>query len=124
MYGLKEASILAFNQLAKKLAPFGYHPMKHTPGLWRHETRKTTFALCVDNFGIKYFSKADADHLLADLHSNYKVTVDWKGELDCGMHLNWNYDKGYVDVSMPGYIFFALAKYNHPAPTKPQHAPH
>ena len=124
MYGLKEAGILVFNQLVEKLAPFGYRPMKHTAGLWKHDTRKTTFALCVDDFGIKYFSNDDANHLLSALRSNYKVTVDWKGELYCGMHLAWNYANGYVDVSMPGYVSRALAKYNHPAPVKPQHAPH
>ena len=118
MYGLKEASVLAFNQLIKKLAPFGYHPMKHTPGMWKHESRQTTFALCVDDFGVKHFSKANADHLLASLRSNYKVTVDWKGQLYCGMHLDWHYDKGCVDVSMPGYVSRALAKYNHTPPTK------
>jgi len=63
MYGLKEAAILAFEQLRDHLAPFGYHPVKHTPGLWSHETLKTTFTLAVDDFGIKYFSKTDADHL-------------------------------------------------------------
>jgi hypothetical protein len=59
MYGLKEAGIIAFNQLVKKLAPSGYEPMPFTPGLWRHRTKRTTFVLCVDDFGVKYFSKAD-----------------------------------------------------------------
>jgi hypothetical protein len=63
MYGLKEAAILAFEQLRDHLAPFGYHPVRHTPGLWKHDTRPTTFTLAVDDFGIKYFSQADADHL-------------------------------------------------------------
>jgi hypothetical protein len=31
MYGLKEAAIIAFNQLVKKLAPSGYKPMAFTP---------------------------------------------------------------------------------------------
>jgi hypothetical protein len=64
MYGLKEAGIIAFNQLVKKLAPFGYEPMSFTPGLWRHKTKRTTFVLCVDDFGVKYFSKDDANHLI------------------------------------------------------------
>ena len=98
--------------------------MKHTLGLWKHVSRKKTFALCVDDFGVKHFSKADADHLLASLRSNYKVTVDWNGQLYCGMHLDWDYDEGYVDVSMPGYVSRALTKYNHTPPTKPQHTPH
>jgi hypothetical protein len=49
MYGLKEAGILAFNQLVQKLKPAGYEPMSFTPGLWRHRMKCTTFALCVDD---------------------------------------------------------------------------
>jgi hypothetical protein len=42
MYGLKEAGIIAFNQLVKKLVPSGYEPMTFNPGLWRHRTKRTT----------------------------------------------------------------------------------
>ena len=65
MYGLKESGIIAFKQLYHKLAPAGYHPCKQTPGFWTHATKRTTFTLCVDDFGVKYFSKADANHLIA-----------------------------------------------------------
>ena len=34
MYGLKQAGIIANQELVKHMAPFGYHPVKHTPGLW------------------------------------------------------------------------------------------
>ena len=53
MYGLKEAAILAYEQLRANLAQFGYIPMKHAPGLWRHKSRPKTFTVAVDNFGIK-----------------------------------------------------------------------
>jgi hypothetical protein len=53
MYGLKEAGILAFEQLVTNLAPHGYKPAPFTPGLWRHTTEPTTFTLCVDDFGVK-----------------------------------------------------------------------
>ena len=90
----------------------------------RHKTRKTTFALSVDDFGEKYFSKADAHHLIDALQENYKITLDWEGSLYCGMELNWNYSEGRVDNHMPGYVIWALAKFNQPAPGKPQHPPH
>jgi hypothetical protein len=124
MYGLKEAAIIAFNQLVQKLAPYGYEPTPFTPGLWRHRTKKTTFVLCVDDFGVKYFSKADALHLIDAIQSHYKLTIDWSGSLYCGLTLDWHYEEGYVDVSMPGYVKRALAKFNHPTPLKKQHAPH
>ena len=38
MYGLKEAVVLAFEQLARHLAPHGYEPAPYTPGLFRHAT--------------------------------------------------------------------------------------
>jgi hypothetical protein len=65
MYGLKEAGVFAFNQLIQKLAPAGYKPTPFTPGLWRHHTKRTTFALCVNEFGMKYpLLLPDAMHLI------------------------------------------------------------
>jgi hypothetical protein len=87
MYGLKEAGIIAFNQLVKKLDPHGYEPMPFTPGLWKHRTKRTTFVLCVDDFGIKYFSKTDAQHLIDALQADYDLTIDWTGSLYCGLTL-------------------------------------
>jgi hypothetical protein len=98
--------------------------MPFTPGLWGHCTKPTTFVLCVDDFGVKYFSTADAHHLISVITSNYELTTDWPGSLYCGLTLDWHYDKGYVDVSMPGYVGRALKKFNHPAPLRKQHAPH
>ena len=49
MYGLKEVGILALNSIVKNLTPFVYHMVKHTPGLWKYETRPTIFTLCVDD---------------------------------------------------------------------------
>jgi hypothetical protein len=76
MYGLKEAGIIAFNQLVQKLAPYGYEPMPFTPGLWRHRTKRTTFVLWVDDFGVKYFSKADAQHLIDAIQAHNDLTID------------------------------------------------
>ena len=77
MYGLKQAAILAYQHLVNNLAPFGYEPIPHTVGLWRHKTRPITFCLCVDDFGIKYKTREDIDHLLNALGKNYKCTTDW-----------------------------------------------
>ena len=99
--------------------------MKHTPGMWRHRTRPTTFTLCVDDFGVKYFSKDDAHHLLTAVQANYDTTVDWSGKLYCGLDLDWDYDNATVLVSMKGYVERALKRFNHvPSSSRPQHAPH
>jgi endonuclease I len=47
------------------------------------------------------------------LRENYDVSLDEKGELYCGIILEWNYDLGYVDISMPGYVEKQLTRYNH-----------
>ena len=39
MYGLKQAGIIANQELVKHMAPFRYHPVQHTPGLWVHYSR-------------------------------------------------------------------------------------
>jgi len=123
MYGLKQAAILAYKQLLTNLKKHGYSPCEGSSGIWRHATRKTKFALCVDDFGVKYFSMDDALHLINALKSNYEISIDWKGEDYCGTKLKWNYKEKYVDMNMPGYINKALLKFQHTPPAKLQYAP-
>ena len=123
MYGLRNAAILAYNNLRSKLLPFGYVPVEGTVGLWKHNTRRIKFCLCVDDFGIQYNTKEDADHLLNAIKSNYNYTVDWSGSNYCGMTFDWKYQEGYVDVSMPNYVAKALKRLNYKAKT-PQFSPH
>ena len=77
----------------------------------------------MDDFGIKYYSKDDANHLLQALKAKYNVTEDWTGTNYCGFTFNWNYNEGFVDISMPGYVQAALQRLNHQF-TKPQYSPH
>ena len=64
MYGLPQAGILAEKQLIRFLGSYGYSPVPHTPGLWRHQWQPITFCLVVDDFGVKYIGKEHADHLI------------------------------------------------------------
>jgi hypothetical protein len=80
--------------------------------------------LVVDDFGIKYVGKQHAQHLFTSLRENYKITEDWTGELYLGITLNWDYKKRTVDLSMPNYVSETLHKFQHPAPYRPEHAPH
>ena len=91
MYGLKQAAILAYNQLVQHLHPYGYFPIPNSPGLWKHKSRKTCFSLCVDDFGIKYFSPQDAKHLLNALKKAYEISVNYEGGKYCGLNIKWNY---------------------------------
>jgi hypothetical protein len=62
MYVLKQAGLLSNQLLQTRLAPFGYYPGRHTPGLWLHKTRPISFSLVVDYFAVKYVGKQHADH--------------------------------------------------------------
>ena len=92
VWGLPQAGILANKRLRRKLAPFGYFEHTKTPGLWYHISRPISFTLVVDDFGVKYVSKNDVDHLVASIKSTYTLTEDWTGNLYCGIKLDWDYD--------------------------------
>ena len=124
MYGLKQAAILAYKLLLKRLENDGYVPIPLTNGLFKHKQRKTIFALCVDDFGVKYHSKEDLNHLPLTLKKHYDISIDRDGNNYCGLLIEWDYKNGYVDISMPQYVAKALSKYNHPTPLRPQYAPH
>ena len=113
MPGLKQAGIIANERLQQHLLQYGYAPVPRTPALWRHSTRNIAFSLVVDDFGVKSVDKKDADHLIAALKDVYEISVDWEGTLYCGLTLNWNYDKRWVDISMPGYIPAMLHKFRY-----------
>jgi hypothetical protein len=82
------------------------------------------FTLTVDDFGVQYVGKENADHLISTLRQHYELEEDWAGELYCGITLKWDYIKRHVDISMPNYINKMLARFDHKPPTKPQHSPH
>jgi hypothetical protein len=125
MYGLPQAGRLANNQLIAFLAPHGYRRIPLTSGLWRHDTKDIVFSLVVDDFGVRYTSRAVADHLISTLETAYQVSTNWTGSRYCGLTLQWDYDaRTCCDVSMPGYIERALLRFQHPMPTKPEHSPH
>ena len=63
------------------MVPYGYTPVKFTLGLWKNNSNNVIFALIVNNFGIKYISKENAEHLVNTLWNKYKdVEVNWNGD--------------------------------------------
>jgi len=124
IYGLKQAGLLANNLLNERILAGGYYPASHTPGLYLHKTRKISFTLWVDDFSVKYINREDAQHLIELLSQHYEMTTDWSGTKYLGLTLKWDYKEGTVDLSMPGYIERALARFQHPFPSRSQHSPH
>ncbi|MHA7856378.1 hypothetical protein [Marinobacter shengliensis] len=124
MYGLPQAGKLANDELTAFLAPHGYRPCPITPGLWKHDHSTTMFTLVVDDFGVRYDKRADAEALEQLLLQRYKVSTDWTGSRYVGLDLQWDYDNGTLDISMPEYVQRALQRFAHPKPTRSEYAPH
>ena len=124
MYGLKQASVLAYQNLTKLLTDGGYEHILGSLGMWKHKTRRTTFCLCVDDFGVKYFSKEDVQHLHDTIAKEYTCKIDWSGENFLGYKIKWDYEKGFVDISIPDYIKNALKRLGYKVSIYPQYSPH
>ena len=88
MYGLKQAARLAYDKLKEHLAKYGYFPDKLAQNIWYHETKRTKFCLCVDDFGVQYFSKEDITHLINALQDKYMITTDFSGKNFCGLDIH------------------------------------
>eukprot|EP00804_Cyclotella_cryptica_P025622 CCRYP_002829-RA/>CCRYP_002829-RA protein AED:0.38 eAED:0.38 QI:0/0/0/1/0/0/2/0/285 len=123
MYGLPVVGALANKPLRERLAPHGYYEVAHTPGLWRHVWRPLAFTLVVGDFGVKFVGKQHAHHLIDTLRQHYMLAEDWKGDLYCGIKLDWNYDKHTLLISLPGYIQKVLQQFQHDTPKTPQRCP-
>ena len=120
MYVLPESHSLTNKLIKERLEEHGYTEVDHTPGLFKHENRPIWFTLTVDDFGVKYVGEEHSGHLMDVLKLYYNMEEDWKGELYCVITLNWNYDEGYVEISMPNYVTKKLTEYGY-KPSKHSH---
>ena len=96
--------MLAYQNISTLLKAGDYQPIIGSLGICKHKTRKTLFCLCVDDFGVKYYSKENVQHLHDTIAEQYTFKIDWSGNNFIGYKIDWNYEKGYVDISMPEYI--------------------
>ena len=111
MYGLPQAGLLAQQRLIAHLAESDYHECPDVPCLFRHSTNSVAFSLVVDDFGIKYKDKADADHLIACIRSLYELKVDWSGSQYLGITIKFDSTARTATLSMPGYIDKIIARF-------------
>ncbi len=102
----------------------GCHQSTTTPGMWQHDTRPICFTLVVDDFGVKYVNKADAEHLLNAIQKYYKCLSDWDAKQYCGLTFKWDYEGRKVHSSMPNCLAKALQRFQHPPPVKVQDKPY
>ena len=119
MYGLPQAGYLAQQKLIEHLRKHQYH-QTDTPCLFRHSSNGTTFALVVDDFGVKYKDKEAADHLINALQEIYTIKIDWTGAKYIGFTIKFERLQKTVTLSMPAYIAKVLERF---APNLRQGAP-
>lgn len=124
MYGLKQAVTIASHQLVDHLSTHGYSIIPGTSCMFQHSSRPTKFCLCMDDFGIKYFNEEDAEHLQSVIFAKYKGTVDKSGKNYCRLTFDWNYEQGYMDISMTGHVEASLKRLQHNAKMYPQYSAH
>jgi hypothetical protein len=111
MYGLPQAGRIAQKELITHLGQYGYHQTKNTTCLFKHESRPISFTLVVDDFGIKYQNKDDAEHLIAAIRDKYVLKVDWEGQKYLGIVVRMDYVARTCTISMPHYVNNALARF-------------
>jgi hypothetical protein len=112
IYGLPQAGRLAQERLIAHLSNHGYYQTR-TAGLFRHKQNSIAFSLVVDDFGIKYHNKIDAEHLLATLRELYTITEDWATEQKyVGITIKHDVTNNIMTLSMPGYVDKALIRFN------------
>ena len=110
VYGLPQAGIIANKYLEKRLNEYGFHQSNYTNGLWKHKSRPITFALVVDDFGVKYTREQDVEYLKEALTAPnpetgkpmFEISTNMKGDLFIGLTVDWDYEGKKVHVSMPG----------------------
>ena len=76
MYVFKEVASIAYDQLISHMDPHVYYSAPLATGLWAHKNRITKNFRCVDDFGIRYFNKYGADHLLGYFKKHYKILTN------------------------------------------------
>lgn len=123
IYGLPQAGKLAQDRLVAHLRQHGYHSSPESPCLFRHEHLPISFVLVVDDFGIKFRSPTDAQHLLGTLRKLYTITEDWSGTKYVGLTINHNRAQRTLSLSIPGYVQRACLRFGIDTPTTPVSTP-
>ena len=67
----------------------------------------------MDDFAVRYSTKADADHLIDCIREKYPFKVDWDAQQYIGINLEFNYTDRWVKMSMKGYVKQALQEFQH-----------
>jgi hypothetical protein len=112
LYGLVQSGILSQQRLIEHLSNNGYKQAKNTPCLFIHESNGNAFTLVVDDFLVKSKDESSQQHLIDTLHKMYTITIDKAlKQKYIGITIDYNKQKRYMDLSMPGYVDNALTRF-------------
>ena len=64
MHGFQQVGMLDHKDLVKRLTAHGCTLTTFTPGVWNHQSNGVSFALVVEDFGVKHSSISSLNHLL------------------------------------------------------------
>ena len=124
-YGLPQSGRLDYIELIKHIQLHGYTRAGFPPNLFKHVTRDTMFSLVVDDFGMKSTAKNEALRLIDTLKKKYpSINIDWSGKIFLIIHLEWDYNKRTVSLSMTNYVKKSLSIFQHKTDKNNQHSPH
>jgi hypothetical protein len=80
--------------------------------LFSHTSNGIKFTLIVDDFGVKYKSILDLNHLITAIHSGgWKCKVDLDGAKYVGVSCSWDYVNNTLDTTMPHCVSKGLARF-------------
>jgi hypothetical protein len=105
---------------------YGYTPTKQSSlGLCHNTNCPVTFSLVIDDFGVKCFDHKHAKHPINTLQELSKITIQWEGELYCGIPLKWDYINCTINIMyLLDCIKKALHQFQVPTPSRAHHSPH
>ena len=104
IHSLSQVGRLAYEDLKSHLSQHGCNPVEFIPGLWKHESNGISFALVVDDFGVKSEDAMSLKHLIAALQDKCEITTNVNGNSCIEVALNWNPKASEKSYSMPGYL--------------------
>ena len=81
MHGLTETDAIANRLLKTLLKQHDYFEVKHTLGLFTHETRQIWFTLTLDNFSVTHIGKGYTECLMSVRGKYNNMGEYWKGKL-------------------------------------------
>ena len=113
LYGHPAAGRLSFIKLKEILVSSDFYEHPLVECLFIHKTRNITFALIVDDMGIKYSKDDDLQFLVDVITPHWKLKVDTTGSRFLGMHLVWQYNRPVprVIIFNPTVVKNALSRF-------------